>query len=53
MRQTVAPAKEAEVTAAHLLVVASWLIFAAGLAAICYRLLIHRSTSRRHRRDSR
>jgi hypothetical protein len=41
------------VTAAHLLALASWLIFAAGLAVICCRLLIHRSAFRRRRRDSR
>ena len=40
-------------TAANLLVLAPWLIFGAALAAICYRLLIHRGASRRHRRDSR
>jgi len=41
------------VTAAHLLVLAPWLIFAAGLAVICGRLLIHRSASRRHHHDGR
>jgi len=41
------------VTAANLLVLAPWLIFVAGLAAVCYRLLSHRSASHRHRRDSR
>jgi len=46
-------AKEAEVTGADLLVVAPWLIFGAALAAICYRLLSHRSASGRHRRGSR
>jgi hypothetical protein len=41
------------VTAANLLVLAPWLIFGGGLAAICYRLLTHRGASRRDRRDSR
>jgi membrane protein required for beta-lactamase induction len=44
---------EAEVTAADLLVLAPWLIFGAGIAAICYRLLARRRASRRHHRDSR
>jgi hypothetical protein len=46
-------AKEAEVTAANLLVLAPWLIFGAGLAAICYRLMSRRSASHRHRKGSR
>jgi hypothetical protein len=37
------------VTAADLLVLAPWLIFGAGLAAICYRLLSRRSAHRRRR----
>jgi hypothetical protein len=41
------------VTAANLLVLAPWLIFGAGLAAICYRLLSRRSVSHWHRRNSR
>jgi len=45
-------AKEAEVTAADLLLVAPWLIFGGALAAICYGLLSRRSASGRHRRDS-
>ena len=44
---------EAEVTAADLLVLAPWLIFGAGLAAICYRLLARRCATRRHRRGGR
>jgi hypothetical protein len=44
---------EAEVTGANLLVLAPWLIFGAGIAVICYRLLARRGTSRRHRRDNR
>jgi hypothetical protein len=44
---------EAEVTAADLLVLAPWLIFGVGLAAICYRLLTRRGASRRHRRGGR
>jgi hypothetical protein len=41
------------VTAANLLVLAPWLIFGAGLAVICYRLLARRGAGHRHRRDSR
>jgi len=37
---------------ANLLVLAPWLIFGAGLAAICYRLLSRRA-ARRRRRDHR
>jgi hypothetical protein len=37
------------VTAADLPVLAPWLIFAAALAVICYRLLTRRRASRRHR----
>jgi len=44
---------EAEVTAADLLVLAPWLIFGAGLAAICYRLLARRCATRRYRRGGR
>ena len=40
-------------TAANLLVLAPWLIFGAGLAVICYRLLARRGPCHRHRRDSR
>ena len=47
-----AQAKEAVVTAAHVLVLAPWLIFGAGLAVIWFRLLTNRSTSRRRRRQS-
>ena len=39
-------------TAAHVLVLAPWLIFGAGLAVIWFRLLTNRSASRRHRRQS-
>ncbi len=39
-------------TAAHLLALAPWVIFAAGLGALCYRLIFYRM-SRRHRRHSR
>jgi hypothetical protein len=39
--------EEAEVTAADLLVLAPWLVFGAGLAAICYRLLRRRGAGRR------
>jgi hypothetical protein len=38
---------------ANLLVLAPWLIFGAGLAVICYRLLSRRASSHRHRRDDR
>jgi hypothetical protein len=38
---------------ANLLVLAPWIIFGAGLAVICYRLLSRRSVNRRHRRDDR
>jgi hypothetical protein len=37
------------VTAADLLVLAPWLIFGAGLAVICYRLLSRRGAHRRRR----
>jgi hypothetical protein len=40
------------VTAANLLVLAPWLIFGAGLAAVCYRLLSRRSASHRDRREA-
>jgi hypothetical protein len=46
-------AKEAEVSAADLLVLTPWLIFGAGLGVICYRLLSRHSASPRHRRNSR
>jgi hypothetical protein len=38
---------------ANLLVLTPWLIFGAGLAVICYRLLSRRTFTRRHRRDDR
>jgi hypothetical protein len=38
---------------ANLLVLAPWIIFGAGLAVICYRLLSRRSFNRRRRRDDR
>ena len=38
---------------ANLLVLAPWLIFGAGLAVICYRLLSRRAAAHRHRRDRR
>jgi hypothetical protein len=41
------------VTAADLLVLAPWLIFGAGLAAICYRLLTRCAASHWHRRGGR
>ena len=40
-------------TGANLLVLAPWLVFGAGLAVICYRLLARRGASRRHRRHNR
>ena len=44
---------EAQVTVADLLVLAPWVIFGAGLAVICYRLLRRCGASHRHQRDSR
>jgi hypothetical protein len=38
---------------ADLLVLTPWLIFGVGLAAIGFRLLSQRGTTRRHRRDTR
>ena len=40
-------------TVADLLVLAPWVIFGAGLAVICYRLLRRSGASQRHQRDSR
>jgi hypothetical protein len=37
----------------NLLVLAPWLIFGAGLAVVCYRLLSRRTSARRQRRGSR
>src|SRR5216683_5739305 len=44
---------EAKLTAVDLLVLAPWLIFAACLGVIGYRLLSRCGTSHRHRRHSR
>ena len=44
---------EAQVTVADLLVVAPWVIFGAGLAVICYRLLRRCNACHGHQRDSR
>jgi hypothetical protein len=44
--------EEAKVTAADLLVLVPWLIFAAGLTVIGWRLLVSRQACRR-RRDCR
>jgi len=44
---------EAQVTVADLLVLAPWVIFGAGLAVICYRLLRRCSASHGHQRDIR
>jgi len=44
---------EAQVTVADLLVLAPWVIFGAGLAVICYRLLRRCGASHGHQRDSR
>jgi hypothetical protein len=41
------------VTALDLLVLVPWLIFAASLAVIAYRLLRGHGTARQHRRHSR
>jgi hypothetical protein len=38
---------------ANLLVLTPWLIFGAGLAVVCYRLLSRRASSHRRRRDDR
>lgn len=40
-------------TAVDLLVLVPWLIFAAGMALIGYRLLSRHGTGRQHRRHSR
>lgn len=40
-------------TVNHLLLLAPWLIFAVGLAAVCGRLLALRSSARRNRRGGR
>ena len=44
---------EAQVTVADLLVLAPWVIFGAGLAVICYRLLRRCGASHGHQRDIR
>jgi hypothetical protein len=44
---------EAGVTTANLLVLAPWLIFAACVVAIAYRLLSRRRGAARRRRDHR
>jgi hypothetical protein len=45
--------RKPQVTVADLLVFGPWLIFAAGLAAIAYRLARRRHTARQHRNHSR
>jgi hypothetical protein len=43
----------AAVTGSDLIVVAPWIIFGAGLGAICARLYVSRSRARRRRRSLR
>ena len=52
-RHAVRQRMEAQVTVADLLVLAPWVIFGAGLAVICYRLLRRCGASHGHQRDSR
>jgi len=52
-RHAVRQRMEAQVTVADLLVLAPWVIFGAGLAVICYRLLRRCSASHGHQRDIR
>jgi hypothetical protein len=44
--------EETAVKTADLLVLVPWLLFGAGLAVVCYRLLSRRRAGHRQRRDS-